>query len=54
MGTTVGGAPPTVVPITLPNLADGRVLVVVEKARETPPAYPRRVGVPARRPLGRR
>lgn len=29
-----------------------RHLVILRKTRETPPAYPRRVGVPARQPLG--
>lgn len=29
-----------------------RHLVILRKTRETPPAYPRRVGVPAREPLG--
>lgn len=29
-----------------------RVIVQVQKVRETPPGYPRRVGVPAKRPLG--
>ena len=48
---TLGGAPPTVVPVTPAPLADGRVLVVVEKDRPTPPAYPRRLGIPAKRPL---
>jgi 16S rRNA (guanine527-N7)-methyltransferase len=48
---TLGGAAPTVVPITVPPLDDGRALVVVEKAAATPAAYPRRPGVPAKRPL---
>ena len=48
---TLGGAPAAVEPVTLPALADGRVLVVVEKERSTPPAYPRRPGMPAKRPL---
>ncbi|HSL01251.1 MAG TPA: 16S rRNA (guanine(527)-N(7))-methyltransferase RsmG [Rubrobacteraceae bacterium] len=29
-----------------------RHLVILRKTRETPPEYPRRVGIPARRPLG--
>jgi 16S rRNA (guanine527-N7)-methyltransferase len=51
---TLGGAPPTIVPITLPTLDDGRALVVVEKAAATPPAYPRRPGLPAKHPLAAR
>jgi 16S rRNA (guanine527-N7)-methyltransferase len=50
---TLGGAPPTVVPVTVPPLDDGRALVVVEKAAATPSAYPRRPGVPAKRSLAR-
>ena len=50
---TLGGAAPTVVPVTVPPLDDGRALVVVEKAAATPAAYPRRPGVPAKRPLAR-
>ena len=49
---TLGGAPPTLTPITLPPLHDGRALVVVEKAHATPATYPRRPGLPAKRPLG--
>ena len=48
---TLGGAPPEIVPVAVPPLADGRVLVLVEKTRPTPPAYPRRPGIPAKRPL---
>jgi 16S rRNA (guanine527-N7)-methyltransferase len=49
----LGGAPPVVLPVALPDLRDGRALLVVEKAQDTPSRYPRRVGVPARRPLAR-
>ncbi|MBX5492088.1 MAG: 16S rRNA (guanine(527)-N(7))-methyltransferase RsmG [Chloroflexi bacterium] len=48
----LGGAARPLVPITLPALADGRALVVVDKVAPTPAAYPRRPGVPAKRPLG--
>jgi 16S rRNA (guanine527-N7)-methyltransferase len=47
----LGGGLVEVVPVTVPPLDDGRVLVVVEKARPTPAAYPRRPGMPAKRPL---
>jgi 16S rRNA (guanine527-N7)-methyltransferase len=47
----LGGGPPSCVPVTVPPLADGRVLVVVDKAGPTPPGYPRRAGIPAKRPL---
>ena len=36
----------------LPGEAQVRKVVVVEKWAVTPPQYPRRVGVPAKRPLG--
>ncbi|HEX4212058.1 MAG TPA: 16S rRNA (guanine(527)-N(7))-methyltransferase RsmG [Candidatus Dormibacteraeota bacterium] len=46
----LGGGRPRLVPA--PSAArPGGVLVVVEKPRPTPAAYPRRPGVPARRPL---
>ncbi len=48
---TLGGAAPRIEPVTVPPLDDGRALVVVEKAAATPAAYPRRPGVPAKRPL---
>jgi 16S rRNA (guanine527-N7)-methyltransferase len=49
----LGGGPLQVQPVTLAPLADGRVLTVVEKVDRTPAAYPRRPGLPAKRPLGR-
>ncbi len=46
----LGGAPPTV--LRSPSAARGSgTIVIVEKTRPTPDAYPRRAGVPARRPL---
>ncbi len=48
----LGGGSGEVIPVELPGLADGRVLVVVRKERPTPTGYPRRVGLPARRPIG--
>jgi len=40
------------IPITVPPLADGRVLVVAQQERMCPEQYPRPSGAPARRPLG--
>ena len=40
------------VPVALPGLSDGRVLVVVRQARACPPQYPRAAGAPVKRPLG--
>jgi 16S rRNA (guanine527-N7)-methyltransferase len=48
---TLGGALRAVFPLALPGLPEGHTLVVVEKVSPTPQAYPRRPGVPARRPL---
>jgi len=50
----LGGGPLRIAPVALPALADGRVLTVVEKLRPTPAAYPRRPGLPAKRPLASR
>ena len=47
----LGGAIVAWQPIELPGLADGRALLVVDKVAPTPDTYPRRVGIPARRPL---
>ncbi len=37
--------------VTLPGVAEERYLVVVDKVSATPEKYPRRVGVPTKRPL---
>jgi 16S rRNA (guanine527-N7)-methyltransferase len=38
-------------PVELEGLDDGRCLVVIDKVRPTPPEYPRRPGMPSKRPL---
>jgi 16S rRNA (guanine527-N7)-methyltransferase len=38
-------------PLTLPGVVEERYLVVVDKVAATPPRYPRRVGIPSKRPL---
>ena len=38
-------------PITLPGVVEERYLVVVDKNAVTPEKYPRRVGIPSKRPL---
>ncbi len=38
-------------PVAAPGLEDGRILVLIDKVAPTPGAYPRRAGVPAKRPL---
>jgi len=47
----LGGAVEGVVPVELPEIVEPRYLVVVRKVAETPPRYPRRPGIPAKRPL---
>ncbi len=37
--------------INLPGVAEDRYLVIVDKVAATPPQYPRRVGVPGKKPL---
>ncbi|RME87577.1 MAG: 16S rRNA (guanine(527)-N(7))-methyltransferase RsmG [Anaerolineae bacterium] len=47
----LGGHVRHLVPVTLPGVVEERYLIVIDKIAATPPAYPRRPGVPARRPL---
>jgi len=47
----LGGRLHKLVPVQLPGVAEDRYLVVVDKVVTTPARYPRRVGIPAKRPL---
>jgi 16S rRNA (guanine527-N7)-methyltransferase len=47
----LGGHLRQLVSVTLPGVAEERYLVVIDKVAATPATYPRRIGVPARRPL---
>lgn len=47
----LGGELQQVIPVLVPGIAEERYLVVVDKVASTPPGYPRRVGLPARRPI---
>ncbi|MBN1264839.1 MAG: 16S rRNA (guanine(527)-N(7))-methyltransferase RsmG [Anaerolineales bacterium] len=47
----LGGRVSKLVPVDLPRVAERRYLVVVDKISETPQKYPRRAGIPAKRPL---
>ena len=47
----LGGRLEAVVPVDLDELGEPRCLVVLTKVSPTPPAYPRRPGMPAKRPL---
>ncbi len=50
--SVLGGRLKQVVPVELLGLAETRNLVVIEKVARTPVRYPRRPGIPAKRPLG--
>ncbi len=47
----LGGHLRILIPVTLPGVADERYLVVIDKVAATPSGYPRRVGIPLKKPL---
>ncbi|MDD4859260.1 MAG: 16S rRNA (guanine(527)-N(7))-methyltransferase RsmG [Dehalococcoidales bacterium] len=47
----MGGRLREVKPVTLEELSDDRCLVIMEKVTPTPPQYPRRPGMPNKRPI---
>lgn len=47
----LGGQLERIVPVELPGIVETRYLVVFKKTAATPPAYPRRPGVPSKSPL---
>jgi 16S rRNA (guanine527-N7)-methyltransferase len=47
----LGGSLRQLIPVALPGVAEERALVVVDKVAATPPSYPRRPGIPAKKPL---
>jgi 16S rRNA (guanine527-N7)-methyltransferase len=47
----LGGHLSKIVPVLLPGVTEERYLVVVDKVAATPADYPRRVGIPAKKPL---
>ena len=47
----LGGKLGQLIPVNLPDVADERYLVVVEKVAATPTKYPRKAGVAAKMPL---
>lgn len=47
----LGGHLRQLMPVTLPGVAEERYLVVIDKVAATPANYPRKVGIPAKRPL---
>lgn len=50
----LGGKVTRLIPIELPGVPETRHLVVIEKTAATPVEYPRRPGIPEKRPLGGR
>lgn len=47
----LGGHLSRLIPVELPTVAEARYLVVIDKVAATPDAYPRRTGIPTKRPL---
>jgi 16S rRNA (guanine527-N7)-methyltransferase len=47
----LGGRMRQLVPVNLPGVAEDRYLVVVDKVAATPPKYPRKPGIPSKKPL---
>ena len=48
---TLGGEINEVLDITLDEFNDDRRLVIIDKVKATPPKYPRRPGIPTKRPI---
>ena len=49
---TLGGGNARVLPVRVEGLDDDRSLIAVSKVKSTPARFPRRPGMPAKRPLG--
>jgi 16S rRNA (guanine527-N7)-methyltransferase len=49
----LGGRLRKVIPVEVQGLAESRHLVVIDKVARTPERYPRRAGIPSKRPLKR-
>ncbi|MHB0967894.1 MAG: 16S rRNA (guanine(527)-N(7))-methyltransferase RsmG [Bellilinea sp.] len=47
----LGGRIKQLIPVLLPGVTEERFLIVVDKVSATPPGYPRRVGLPSKRPI---
>jgi 16S rRNA (guanine527-N7)-methyltransferase len=48
----LGGAVEKITPVELPGIAENRYLIVIRKTAATPPQFPRRAGMPSKKPLG--
>jgi 16S rRNA (guanine527-N7)-methyltransferase len=47
----LGGQMRQLIPVELPGVADERYLVVIDKVAATPEGYPRKAGIPGKKPL---
>jgi 16S rRNA (guanine527-N7)-methyltransferase len=47
----LGGCLRQLIKVELPGVADERYLVVIDKFAATPPGYPRKAGIPSKKPL---
>jgi 16S rRNA (guanine527-N7)-methyltransferase len=47
----LGGVLRLLVPVALPGVVEERFLVVVDKVATTPKNYPRKPGIPGKKPL---
>jgi len=47
----LGGRLARIISVELPQVVETHHLVVIEKIAATPPQYPRRPGIPSKRPL---
>lgn len=47
----LGGGPAQLIPVQVPEREEASNLVLIEKIKPVPDLYPRRIGVPAKRPL---
>ena len=48
----LGGKLRQLIKVELPGVVDERYLVIVDKSAATPPGYPRKAGIPSKKPLG--
>lgn len=48
---TLGGTLREIQKVQLPGVTEAHYLIVVEKTHKTPPAYPRKPGIPTRKPI---
>jgi 16S rRNA (guanine527-N7)-methyltransferase len=47
----LGGSLREIIPVTLDDLSDKRMLVIIDKIKGTPSGYPRRPGMPVKNPI---